>query len=73
MGVVQRRSLQTIVNEVVAYFTIDQIIEPQPTERFKQKAPEKYERLMKSPQFLIVKVKNSIIVSLMGISVFVDP
>lgn len=54
-----RRSLQTIVNEVVTYFIIDQIIEPQPTERFKQKAPEKYERLMKSPQFLIVKAKNS--------------
>ncbi|KRG11905.1 class I SAM-dependent methyltransferase [Lederbergia galactosidilytica] len=53
-----RRSLATIVNEANTYFTIDKMIEPQPTGHFKLKKPEKYKKLMKSPHFLIVKVKN---------------
>ncbi|GIN59378.1 class I SAM-dependent methyltransferase [Lederbergia ruris] len=53
-----RRPLQTIVNEVVTFFTIDQMIEPQPTMTFKQKFPTKYQKLMKGPHFLIVRAKN---------------
>lgn len=50
-----RRPLQSIINETVNYFSIEEVIEPVPTMGFKEQAPEKYERLMKSPQFLIIK------------------
>lgn len=50
-----RRPLHLILNETLKYFSIEEVIEPQPTMKFKTEAPEKYERLMKSPQFLIIK------------------
>lgn len=50
-----RRPLQQILNETLSYFSIGEVIEPTPTQRFKALAPEKYDRLMKSPQFLIIK------------------
>jgi ubiquinone/menaquinone biosynthesis C-methylase UbiE len=50
-----RRPLHSILNETLLYFSIEEVIEPQPTMQFKMLAPEKYERLMKSPQFLIIK------------------
>ncbi|MDQ0229089.1 class I SAM-dependent methyltransferase [Metabacillus malikii] len=49
-----RRPIHSIINETVNYFTIEKIIEPQPTTTFKMQEPEKYENLMKSPQFLII-------------------
>lgn len=54
-----RRSLQSIMNDTLAYFTIEKITEPQPTRAFQMKAPEKYKRLMSSPHFLIVKAVNN--------------
>jgi SAM-dependent methyltransferase len=50
-----RRPLNLILNETLKYFSIEEFIEPQPTIKFKEKAPEKYEMLLKSPQFLIIK------------------
>jgi SAM-dependent methyltransferase len=50
-----RRPLSDIVNKTLHYFSIEEMIEPQPTKTFKRHEPEKYERLMKSPQFLIIK------------------
>lgn len=53
-----RRPLQSILNETVHYFSIEEVIEPIPTINFKEQAPEKYEKLMKSPQFLMIKACN---------------
>ncbi|GAE30497.1 class I SAM-dependent methyltransferase [Alkalihalobacillus hemicellulosilyticus] len=53
-----RRPLSEIVNRTSTYFSIEEMIEPQPTTSFKEQAPEKYDRLMKKPQFLIIKVIN---------------
>lgn len=50
-----RRPLHKILNETLNYFSIEKVIEPKPTMNFKAHAPDKYEALMKSPQFLIVK------------------
>ncbi|TXC93440.1 class I SAM-dependent methyltransferase [Metabacillus litoralis] len=49
-----RRPLSEILNTTLKYFAIKEVIEPQPTMTFKEKAPENYDRLMKSPQFLII-------------------
>ncbi|RDI37245.1 class I SAM-dependent methyltransferase [Falsibacillus pallidus] len=49
-----RRPLSTILNTTLSYFSIKKVIEPQPTAAFKEIDPEGYERLMKSPQFLII-------------------
>lgn len=50
-----RRPLHSILNETVKWFSLEEVIEPQPTAKFKSLAPEKYEILMKNPQFLIIK------------------
>lgn len=50
-----RRPLNVILNETLAQFTLEKIIEPQPTKEFEQKGPGKYEKLMKSLHFIIVK------------------
>ncbi len=50
-----RRPLQLIVNDTVKYFAIEEVIEPKPTMNFKVQAPEKYEKLMRNPHFLIIK------------------
>jgi len=39
----------------LSYFSIEKLIEPQPTREFKIQVPEKYEKLMKNPHFMIVK------------------
>ncbi|MGM0845686.1 MAG: class I SAM-dependent methyltransferase [Bacillota bacterium] len=54
-----RRPLQDIINKTASRFTLKEIIEPQPTMNFKKRAPESYKKLMRRPNFLIVKaVKN---------------
>lgn len=53
-----RRPLQSILNETSAYFTIEKVIEPQPTKTFELLEPKKYERLMKHPHFLLVKASK---------------
>ncbi|MCT2536471.1 class I SAM-dependent methyltransferase [Aquibacillus koreensis] len=50
-----RRPLHSILNETLKYFLIEEVIEPQPTMQFKLQAPEKYESLLKCPQFLVIK------------------
>lgn len=51
-----RRPLNKIITSVVkAGFIIDEILEPMPTEKFKLKDPEGYDKLTKRPQFLFIK------------------
>jgi hypothetical protein len=38
-----------------AGFTLDRVVEPLPTEEFKQQDPEDYERLLKRPSFLCLR------------------
>lgn len=51
-----RRPLSEILNNLLVDFSIEHVMEPQPTQVFKELAPEQYGRLMKSPNFLILKV-----------------
>ena len=53
-----RRPLQAILNDTLASFAIEKVIEPMPTILFKEQAPEKYERLLNQPNFLIIKAIN---------------
>ncbi|WKA53146.1 class I SAM-dependent methyltransferase [Planococcus shixiaomingii] len=52
-----RRPLNEIMNNTLANFSIEQVIEPLPTLQFKEHSPKSYERLMKRPQFLIIKAR----------------
>ncbi|WP_421383422.1 class I SAM-dependent methyltransferase [Bacillus salacetis] len=54
-----RRPLSYILNTTLKYFSIEEVVEPQPTSAFKEKAPKSYDRLMKSPQFLIINAISS--------------
>lgn len=51
-----RRPLSVVFNSLLAYFTIEHVMEPKPTAMFKELAPEQYGKLMKTPNFLILKV-----------------
>lgn len=51
-----RRSLSEIFDRLHSYFSIERVIEPKPTERFNSLEPEKYNKLMQSPNFLILEV-----------------
>ncbi|ANU25494.1 class I SAM-dependent methyltransferase [Planococcus versutus] len=51
-----RRSLSEIFDRLHPYFSIERVIEPKPTERFNSLEPEKYNKLMQSPNFLILEV-----------------
>jgi len=51
-----RRPLSEIFNKLLVDFSIEQVTEPTPTQVFKELAPDQYDRLMKSPNFLILKV-----------------
>lgn len=53
-----RRPLQSILNETISYFSLERIVEPQPTNECLERAPKSYERLMKNPHFLIIKAKK---------------
>lgn len=53
-----RRSLNEILNNTLDYFSLERVIEPQPTNEFKKIDPEKYNRLMKNPHFLIIIALN---------------
>lgn len=51
-----RRPLAAPVNPLIeAGLALDCILEPQPTERFKKKAPEDYGALSRQPGFLCVR------------------
>lgn len=51
-----RRPLSEILNNLLVDFSIEHVTEPEPTPLFKELALEQYERLMKRPNFLILKV-----------------
>jgi SAM-dependent methyltransferase len=54
-----RRPLSEIMNKTLAYFSIENVIEPLPTLEFKKQSPKSYERLMKNPQFLLIRARSS--------------
>lgn len=54
-----RRPLSEVFTSLLTYFTIESVTEPKPTALFKELAPDQYDRLMKSPSFLILKVKKN--------------
>ena len=50
-----RRPLQTILNDTLASFEIEKVVEPRPNLLFKEQAPAKYEKLLNRPAFLMIK------------------
>jgi len=51
-----RRPLTVISSDLAgAGFVIEKLLEPQPTEEFRQMNPEGYERLRKNPWFLAIR------------------
>lgn len=56
-----RRPLRAIIEPVTqAGFVIDRVEEPRPTEWFREEKPEAYARLLKHPQFLIVRARPAV-------------
>ncbi|MDN7226748.1 class I SAM-dependent methyltransferase [Planococcus sp. N064] len=53
-----RRPLSDILNSTLCNFSIEKVIEPKPTLKMKELAPESYARLMRKPQFLILKANK---------------
>jgi SAM-dependent methyltransferase len=54
-----RRPLGAVINSVLeAGFELVRILEPQPTEEFRQADPMGYERLARQPSFLCIKARN---------------
>ncbi|MFY4776671.1 class I SAM-dependent methyltransferase [Metabacillus sp. RGM 3146] len=53
-----RRPMQEIINETSCFFTIEQMIEPQPKDSMRNKKPDGYQYLMTHPHFLILKAKK---------------
>jgi len=54
-----RRPLSAVINPLArAGFVIEKIIEPRPTEEFKQKDPETYKNLSKQPGFLCIRARK---------------
>ena len=50
-----RRPLGDILTKTLQHFSVEEVIEPKPTQKFKELDAERYGRLMKAPNFLIVK------------------
>ena len=51
-----RRPMSAVINPLLkAGFILDQILEPLPTDEFKEEDPEEYEELMRSPGFMCVR------------------
>ncbi len=56
-----RRPLTDISEALdAAGFTIDRLLEPKPTDDFKQAQPEEYEKLMRNPWFLCVRARKRV-------------
>jgi SAM-dependent methyltransferase len=57
-----RRPLSAIIGAFTdAGFVIDRLVEPRPTDWFREEKPEAYARLLKHPEFLIVRARvNSV-------------
>lgn len=54
-----RRPLQDIINTTNQYFSLVELVEPIPTEQFRELNPTSYQTLMKRPNFLMIKAINS--------------
>ena len=51
-----RRPLSAVINPLLsAGFTLDRVLEPQPTQEFMQSDPEDYAQLMRSPGFICIR------------------
>jgi SAM-dependent methyltransferase len=54
-----RKPLSKILQPLIdSGFYVENILEAEPTEEFKEKLPEAYERLLKRPDFLFIKAKK---------------
>ncbi|WP_257347072.1 class I SAM-dependent methyltransferase [Pseudalkalibacillus decolorationis] len=54
-----RRPLSEIIKPLYLNgFVIEKIIEPMPTETYREKAPESYNKLSKKPQFLFIRAQK---------------
>jgi len=53
-----RRPMEMIINDTTTFFTLQHMIEPQPTDIFKKEHPEKYTQLQRRPNFLIIQAKR---------------
>ncbi len=54
-----RRPLSEIISPIIdAGFIIEKLIEPMPTEKFKELHPEVYEKLTRKPQFIFLRVRK---------------
>lgn len=55
-----RRPIGALMNELVeAGFTIDRLLEPRPTDAFREADPEDYDKLMRRPGFLCVRATRA--------------
>lgn len=55
-----RRPLSEVINPLIrAGFIVERILEPIPTEEFKQKAPEDYEELSRIPGFMCIRASKA--------------
>lgn len=55
-----RRPLGEVINPLLETgFLVEKIVEPRPTEEFRQAAPEKYQELMREPGFLCVRARST--------------
>jgi len=51
-----RRPLSGVINPLInAGFTLDRVLEPQPTDEFKEVEPKDYEELLRNPGFLCIR------------------
>ena len=50
-----RRPLQEIITSTSKYFSVEHVIEPQPVERLKDEDQKTFDKLMKTPHFLIIE------------------
>jgi hypothetical protein len=54
-----RRSLGETLNPIInAGFRIENILEPKPTDKFKEADPEEYEELSRQPSFLCIRARK---------------
>ena len=54
-----RRPLNQIISPLLkAGFQLEKLLEPMPTEKFKEADPADYNKLSKNPWFLIIKARN---------------
>jgi len=54
-----RHSLSALINPLLdAGFSLERVLEPLPTEDFRQADPEEYEQLMRSPGFLCIRARR---------------